>query len=245
MPSHGLEAVIDITFGSLRHGRQRELEYRIAKELLPLICYPSAPLSFSGLLVAGAVSGALTSLVLKPMELVKCQMQVPPGARPSRRAQMGPLAIIQSIHRPHGLPGFWRGQMGTLVRETGGSMAWFGSYEAMPALFRSRSRSRTKSRSAGLLALNQQLAAGVVAGVSYSFLLSPADTIKSCLQTDNLAALASTAAPPRTFRRVGLALWRQHGLSGRYRGCGITVARAVPSSAIIFALYEFLKERFV
>ncbi|KAI9807467.1 MAG: hypothetical protein M1826_004564 [Phylliscum demangeonii] len=59
----------------------------------------------------------------------------------------------------------------------------------------------------------------------------------------DVAALASTAAPPRTFRRVGLALWRQHGLSGLYRGCGITVARAVLSLAIIFALYEFLKER--
>ncbi|KAI9822072.1 MAG: hypothetical protein M1826_000580 [Phylliscum demangeonii] len=220
--------------------------YRIAKELLQSTFYPSAPLPFSGLLVAGAASGALTSLVLTPIELVKCQMQVPPGPLPSPRAQMGPLAIIRSIHRHHGLPGFWRGQMGTLVRETGGSTAWFGSYEAMSAFFRSRSRSRSRSesRSAGPLALHQQLAAGAVAGVSYSFLFFPADTIKSCLQTDDLAAPASTAAPPRTFRRVGLALWRQHGLSGLYRGCGITVARAVPSSAIIFALYESLKERF-
>ncbi|KAI9833553.1 MAG: hypothetical protein M1826_007167 [Phylliscum demangeonii] len=87
LPSHGLEAVKDITFAA-RHGRQRELEYRIAKELLQSTCYPSAPLPFSGLLVAGA--------------------------------------IIQS--------------MGSLVRETGGSTAWFGgSYEAISALFRSRS----------------------------------------------------------------------------------------------------------
>ncbi|KAI9808056.1 MAG: hypothetical protein M1826_004373 [Phylliscum demangeonii] len=190
--------------------------YRTAKELLQSTCYPSAPLPsaplpFSGLLVAGAA----------------CHRA---------RAQIGPLAVIQSMHRHQGLPGFWRGQMGTLVRETGGSTAWFGSYEAMSALFRSRSRS--ESRSAGPLALHQQLAAGAVAGVSYSFLFFPADTIKSCLQTDDLAA------PPRTFRHVGLALWRQHGLSGLPRGCGITVARGVPSSAIIFALYEFLKERF-
>ncbi|KAI9822067.1 MAG: hypothetical protein M1826_000575 [Phylliscum demangeonii] len=140
---HGLEAVKNITFGS------RELEYCIAKELLQSTCYPSAPLPFSGLLVAWAASGALTWLVLKPIEL------------------MGPLAIIQSIHRHHGLSGFWRGQMGTLVRETGGSTAWFGSYKAISALFRSGSRS--KSRFRGALALHQLLASRAVAGVSYSF----------------------------------------------------------------------------
>ncbi|KAI9833219.1 MAG: hypothetical protein M1826_000132 [Phylliscum demangeonii] len=131
VPSHGLEAVKNITFGSVRHGRQRELEYRIAKELLQSICYPSAPLPFTGLLVAGAASGALTWLVLKPIKL------------------MGTLAIIPSIHRHHDLPGFWRGQMGTLVRETGGSTAWFGSSKAISALFRSRSRSRSESRFRG------------------------------------------------------------------------------------------------
>ncbi|KAI9830594.1 MAG: hypothetical protein M1826_004620 [Phylliscum demangeonii] len=130
VPSHGLEAVKNITFGSARRGRQRELEYRIAKELLQSICYPSAPLPFSGLLVAGAASGALTWLVLKPIEL------------------MGPLGIIQSIHCHHGLPGFWRGQKGTLVRETGGSTAWFGSYKAISALFRSGSRSKSRFRGA-------------------------------------------------------------------------------------------------
>jgi ornithine carrier protein len=39
-------------------------------------------------------------------------------------------------------------------------------------------------------------------------------------------------------------LWRQHGLKGLYRGCGITVLRAAPSSAVIFTTYDALIKRF-
>ncbi|KAI9812369.1 MAG: hypothetical protein M1826_002836 [Phylliscum demangeonii] len=90
------------------HGRQRELEYHIAKELLQSTCYPSAPLSLSGLLVAGAASGALIWLVLKPIELVKCQMAGATGPTADATRADGPAG-----HHP----------MGALVRETGGSTA--------------------------------------------------------------------------------------------------------------------------
>lgn len=44
-----------------------------------------------------------------------------------------------------------------------------------------------------------------------------------------------------TFAASGRALWEQQGLKGMYRGCGITVVRAAPSSAFIFAAYEGLR----
>lgn len=225
--------------------------YRIAQCLLQATFVPPAdhnPLPLSALVACGAASGAFTSLLLTPIELVKCQMQVPPssGGLPSS----GPLSIISSIFHHHGILGFWHGQLGTLIRETGGSAAWFGSYEGVSALFRTYDgRSSASSTSVApatvtskeveaTLPIYQQLLAGATAGVSYNFLFFPADTIKSRMQSEGINAGGQIR---QTFWASGKALWQQQGTRGMYRGCGITVARAAPSSAFIFAVYEELK----
>ena len=193
------------------------------------------------LVCAGATSGAVTSLVLTPIELVKCQMQVPAtrsdASDPTRPPR--PTIIVASIYRRHGWLGFWHGQLGTLIRETGGSAAWFGSYEALLRLFRndvdpSRSTPSTP-------AIHHQLLAGAMAGMSYNFICFPADTVKSRMQTQSLT-LARESRP--TFGNVTRTLWRQQGLAAFYRGCGITLLRAAPSSALIFTVYESLNRRF-
>ncbi|KAI9790151.1 MAG: hypothetical protein M1816_005351 [Peltula sp. TS41687] len=212
--------------------------YRIAKNLLQSTIYtPSSPLPLTALVGAGAASGAFTSVILTPIELVKCQMQVPPGASQTRRLPVGPLAIIRSIYNHHGLRGFWHGQLGTLIRETGGSAAWFGSYEAVSLLLRTNSGSESSSQ----LPVYKQLIAGAIAGMSYNFLFFPADTIKSRMQTEEVGLHRESR---RGFGSVAKALWQQQGLRGLYQGCGITLARSAPSSALIFAIYEYLQGRF-
>jgi mitochondrial ornithine carrier protein len=218
--------------------------YRVAKNLLQSTVYSaSEPLPFSGLLISGAASGAFTSVLLTPIELVKCKMQVPSittGAKP------GPLAILATVFRHDGIFGLWRGQMGTLIRETGGSAAWFGSYEGVSALFKKSNKQsqpqthadgKEEEEEEGTLALWQQMLAGAAAGVSYNFIFYPADTIKSRMQTEDLSSLSSNK---RSFWSVGKSVWQQQGLKGLYRGCGITVARSAPSSAFIFSIYEGL-----
>lgn len=166
-------------------------------------------------------------------------MQVPSsttGAKP------GPLTIIATVFRHHGVFGLWRGQMGTLIRETGGSAAWFGSYEAVSAVFRKSSLNSQKQGEDDIpLALWQQMLAGAAAGVSYNFIFYPADTIKSRMQTEDLSSLSGNK---RSFWNVGRSVWQQQGLKGLYRGCGITVARSAPSSAFIFSIYEALSHYF-
>ncbi len=41
----------------------------------------------------------------------------------------GPIAVLASILRTTGIRGLWLGQTGTLIRETGGGAAWFGTKE--------------------------------------------------------------------------------------------------------------------
>jgi mitochondrial ornithine carrier protein len=201
-------------------------------------------LPLSALWFTGAFSGFFTSFVLTPVELVKCKIQVPETATGGRRGSLTPLAVVRSIFRHQGLRGFWHGQTGTLIREAGGSAAWFGTKETTSEFFRNMNIRGAKSEPerrrlrADPLPLWQQAAAGASAGMSYNFLFFPADTIKSRMQT----APIGSSTPTQTFSQEAAALWRQAGIRGFYRGCGITVLRSAPSSAFIFMVYDGLKK---
>lgn len=191
---------------------------------------------FRALLVCGAASGAFTSLALTPIELVKCKMQVPVDDA-SHKSAPGPLQIIRSVFRTQGFLGFWHGQLGTLIRETGGSAAWFGSYEAVKIFFKNYDKTVNDINEVKVW---QQMVGGACAGMAYNFAFYPADTIKSRMQTEETTGTQAK----RSFVTTGKEVWHQQGLRGFYRGCGITVFRAAPSSAIIFSIYEGLRRHF-
>ena len=142
-----------------------------------------------------------------PIELVKCKMQVQmlvsaPAALPSApgaasvRSLPGPLAIIAHTFRTTGLRGFWLGHTGTLIRETGGSAAWFSTKEFVASLLLARhpqpyspssstdaydTQAATRPRD---LASWESALSGACAGASYNLALFPADTVKSTMQTE-------------------------------------------------------------
>jgi ornithine carrier protein len=163
----------------------------------------------------------------------------------------GPFALIGSIVRQHGLRGLWLGHTGTLIRETGGSAAWFTTKEAVATSLASRRAARTSGGAGPDPTLPaapppppltwESAFAGACAGAAYNLALFPADTVKSTVQTAD--ELRPGAPRPSYFGTAG-AIWRAQGLRGLYAGCGITILRSVPSSAMVFALYDGLKERF-
>jgi ornithine carrier protein len=227
--------------------------YNQAQSLLKsshLFLSPSSSdtLSMTGLVAAGAISGAFTSYVLTPIELIKCKLQVqnvglhPTTYTTSKRPPLpalaalhtsakptnpGPLQLIQQVYRTQGIRGFWRGQMGTFLRETGGNAAWFGTYEYISSLLKRDNEICTRDR----------MVSGAFAGMAYNFVLFPADSIKSRMQTE----IVSDLGVQRGFLEVGSEMWRYGGVRVFYRGCLITVLRAAPASAVIFSVYEELK----
>ncbi|KAI0021059.1 amino acid transporter arg-13 [Xylariomycetidae sp. FL0641] len=206
-------------------------------------CTRDRVLPLSALWFTGAFSGAFTSFVLTPIELVKCKVQVPETTKGVTPKAPSVMSVIRDVYRHEGLKGFWHGQMGTFLREAGGCAAWFGSKETTTKMFylmnerNATSQLEKDALATEVLPLWQQAIAGASAGMSYNFLFFPADTIKSRMQT---SAVGGTT-PKRTFWQEGSILWRQHGLRGMYRGCGITVMRSAPSSAFIFIVYDGLK----
>lgn len=232
------------------------VSYQWAQQFMKTGFYPNLPndrLPFGALLVCGGISGIVTSFILTPIELVKCQMQVQslyqahtadtlinhPTNGPRISAKNihtlnlpGPLKLITSIYQREGITGFWRGQTGTLFREAGGSAAWFGCYEYVTEWFRRHYRKDTNTTGEAMLA-------GAVSGVAFNLSLFPADTIKSRIQTQ---AMTNDASSRIGFFQMGKKIYHSGGIKALYRGCGITIGRAAPSSAVIFATYETLKD---
>ncbi|KAK0734021.1 mitochondrial carrier domain-containing protein [Lasiosphaeria miniovina] len=202
-------------------------------------------LPLSAMWLTGAFAGVFTSFILTPIELVKCKIQVPETQSGGvAKASLKPLQVIKDVFRHQGLRGFWHGQLGTLIREAGGCAAWFGSKETATKLLRdtneksARSEAELERMRATPLPLWQQAVAGASAGMACNFLFFPADTIKSRMQTTPIGDPAQN----RSFAKEGAALWKQAGLRGFYRGCGVTVLRSAPSSAFIFMVYDGLKK---
>ncbi|KAF2682664.1 mitochondrial carrier [Lentithecium fluviatile CBS 122367] len=215
--------------------------YRLAGDAVRAagFCQSEQDLPYPAMLGCGMAAGAFTSLFLTPIELVKCKMQVPLRTTGPTIVRPGILGVIGSIYRHQGFMGYWHGQTGTFIRETGGGAAWFGGYEGVKLLFK-KVNQKSGPISDDYLPVYQRMVAGSIAGMAYNFLFYPADTIKSRMQTEDVQRLTGGKS---TFSAVAKALWSQHGLKGMYRGCGITVGRSIPSSAFIFTVYEELKKR--
>ncbi|RXK40936.1 mitochondrial ornithine carrier protein [Tremella mesenterica] len=170
--------------------------------------------------------------------------------RPGLPPLEGPFQLIRSTIRQHGLRGLWLGQIGTLFRETGGSSAWFTAYNLSSAYFLAQRQKKMDSLpNAGRdvprltkadLATWELMFSGALAGMSYNIVLFPADSVKSAMQT---RAELNPNLPREGFWTTAGRIWSKRGLRGMYAGCGLTVARAAPSSALIFLIYESLSSR--
>lgn len=229
-------------------------------------------LSLPQLAIAAAGAGAVTSYVLTPVELIKCRMQVQmvsveadilakmaaqsssatstvnitSALNAARRSLPGPVALFAETIRQQGIRGLWLGQTGTLLRETGGGVAWFLAFESTCRWFLSRQQSSnlslTKKTTKDDLSSWQLMLAGAMAGVSYNVVLFPADCVKSTIQTElELRPKGSAAGPPLSFLSTFKNIYKTRGISGLYAGCGITCLRSGPSSALIFLLYSRLE----
>lgn len=170
------------------------------------------------------------------------------------RRPPGPLAIVRSTVETHGVRGLWLGHTGTLLRETGGTAAWFTVKEWVANLLRNRRLGslRQADGQSNVRALDDLLpwesaVSGAIAGAACVLALYPADTVKSAMQTEEelrshgpSTPKAATKPLAASFRRTLTRMYHLHGLRGLYAGCGMTVARAIPSSGIVFVVYDGL-----
>jgi len=233
----------------------------------------SQHLSISQLALAGAGAGAITSFLLTPIELVKCKMQVQmlvanaPGAIPIIPGSLpaaitaaaigtltphstpgklpGPISVLISTIKTTGFRGLWLGHTGTLIRESGGGAAWFACKEFVASLLIAR-RARLSGTSISKrdLVAWESAVSGGCAGAAFNISFFPADSVKSTMQTEQELRPRGKGVKQPTFIGTFKAMYKAQGIRGLYAGMGVTAARSIPSSAIIFLIYDGLNQRY-
>ncbi|KAF8626959.1 hypothetical protein AX15_004614 [Amanita polypyramis BW_CC] len=210
-----------------------------------------------------AVNGLEPSPTASPAQSFTSDAHVSPSPRGSpvlgMRKPEGPWTILSSVARSHGIRGLWLGHTGTMLRETGGSSIWFSIKEWIAAWLREQrlrydiSSGVPEKGNGDLLPWESALAGALAGGVS-TLVLYPVDTVKSAVQTEDEFRIRPSSSQPSpatvtivrpdkaadTFLTVTKRMYAANGIRGFYAGCGMTIARAVPGSAVVFVVYDGL-----
>ncbi|CDJ26288.1 hypothetical protein CFC21_040698 [Triticum aestivum] len=200
--------------------------YAILSRSLDRRMSTSEPPSYTSVALAGVGTGALQTLILSPVELVKIRLQLEAAGR----KRQGPVDMARDIMRREGLRGIYRGLTVTALRDAPSHGVYFWTYEY------ARERLHPGCRRTGQESLATMLVSGGLAGVASWVCCYPLDVVKSRLQ-----AQTQTHPPSPRYRGVVDCFRksvREEGLPVLWRGLGTAVARAFVVNGAIFSAYE-------
>ncbi|KAK8618859.1 hypothetical protein V6N13_132837 [Hibiscus sabdariffa] len=189
------------------------------------------PPSYKCVALGGVGTGALQSIMLAPVELVKIRLQLQNTSVPRSQsvvAQTGPISVAKTILKTEGLRGLYRGFTITALRDAPSHGFYFWTYEYM------REQLHPGCRKSGQETLRTMLIAGGLAGVASWVCCYPLDVVKTRLQ-------AQSPASPQKYNGIIDCLQKsvkQEGYSVLWRGLGTAVARAFVVNGAIFSAYE-------
>ncbi|SCZ94635.1 BZ3500_MvSof-1268-A1-R1_Chr12-3g04012 [Microbotryum saponariae] len=178
-------------------------------------------------LFAGAAAGAVEGAITYPFEFLKTEAQF--AQKLNDRSKASIIGIAKNTYARHGIRGFYSG-VGALV--AGNSLkagVRFFSYDKFKKMLVDREGKLSGSRS---------LLAGLGAGMCEAvFAVTPSETIKTKLIDDQ-----KRAQPRYTGLIQGtMAIVREEGIGGIYRGLGPVAARQGANSAVRFTSFSTLK----
>lgn len=178
-------------------------------------------------IICGSFAGLSQSIVICPMEHLKCRLQVASGSSYS-----GPLHVMSDILATNGIRGLYRGWYSTLWREVPGFAFYFGFYDYMKNRINARLRKYDPNHDHHWM--TSAVAGGISGSISW-FLIYPMDIIKTKIQT---APLNSTDPKESKIWHVAREIVRRNGWRSLFDGVGVALLRAFPVNAIIFPVYE-------
>lgn len=88
-------------------------------------------ITFSQMLFSSMGAGATISILLTPVELLKCRLQVE-QSQPKSVKKTTSLGVIQNVLKTDGFRGLFRGLSLTLLREVPGTSIWMIVYNWLP-----------------------------------------------------------------------------------------------------------------
>ncbi|OMO54098.1 Endoplasmic reticulum-adenine nucleotide transporter [Corchorus capsularis] len=188
------------------------------------------PPSYKGVALGGVGTGALGSILLSPVELVKIRLQLQNTSYttlPSPAAHTGPVNLARNILKTEGLRGLYRGFTITALRDAPSHGFYFWTYEYM------REQLHPGCRKSGQESLRTMLVAGGLAGVASWVCCYPLDVVKTRLQAQSPSSPKYSGIIDCLQKSV-----KQDGFGVLWRGLGTAVARAFVVNGAIFSAYE-------
>lgn len=184
----------------------------------------------------GSVAGAVGATVVYPIDLVKTRMQNQRSSIPGQVRYSNSIDCARKVFRNEGVLGFYRG--------LGPQLVGVAPEKAIKLTMNDLVRSWAAD-SEGKVALPYEILAGCTAGGSQVIFTNPLEIVKIRLQVQGEiqskasgAALESTAQIPRLG---AIAIVRNLGLFGLYKGAAACLLRDIPFSGIYFTAYSHLK----
>lgn len=174
--------------------------------------------------LCGAIAGAVNSLVVCPVELVRNRLIV--SAVNKSNIYTGPLDCLRKVIRNDGVTGLYRGWIPTVLRDGPGLAAWFVGFEAAKKTL-PKFTSLKENDSLTLLI------SGSCGGIAFWTVALPMDAIKSIIQTSY-----GNENNSRVFIKKIIDNGVIKVIRDLYRGYPVAIARGIPASAIVFLVNQ-------
>lgn len=191
------------------------------------------PPSYGSVALSGFGTGALQSLILSPVELVKIRLQLQMiGDNGRQHGRLGPVSMAKEIKKKEGIRGLYRGLSITVLRDAPAHGVYFWTYEY------AREQLHPGCRKTGQESLGTMLIAGGLAGVASWICCYPLDVVKSRLQAQSKPRAGQL--PPKYLGIVDCIRKsvEEEGVAVLFRGLGTAVTRAFVVNGAIFSAYE-------
>ncbi|RJE26801.1 carrier protein [Aspergillus sclerotialis] len=179
--------------------------------------------------IAGIMAGTTVSFIATPVEHIKARLQIQYAADKSSRLYSGPIDCLVKLLRTHGIAGVYRGLFATVLFRSF-FFFWWSSYDILTRVM----KERTNLSNPAINFWAGGLSAQVFWVTSY-----PSDVVKSRLMTDPMGgALGDGERKFRRWKDAAVAVGRERGWRGYWRGFLPCFLRAFPANAMALVAFE-------
>nr|XP_018999580.1 solute carrier family 25 (mitochondrial aspartate/glutamate transporter), member 12/13 [Kwoniella mangroviensis CBS 8507]OCF63041.1 solute carrier family 25 (mitochondrial aspartate/glutamate transporter), member 12/13 [Kwoniella mangroviensis CBS 8507] len=182
---------------------------------------------------AGGMAGGCQVAVTNPLEITKIRLQM---AGEITRAEGGGAVPRGALHivKQLGLVGLYKGAIACFWRDIPFSMIYFTAYAHLKKdLFHEGRRGK-------VLSFGELLTAAGIAGMPAAYLTTPADVVKTRLQSQARAGQTVYKGVVDGFTKI----LQEEGVRALYKGGLARVIRSSPQFAVTLAMYEVLSKTF-
>jgi len=177
----------------------------------------------------GAVAGGIGATAVYPIDLVKTRMQNQRVVDPALKLYNNSWDCFKKVLRNEGFVGLYRG--------LGPQIIGVAPEKAIKLTVNDLLRGLFEDKSKGEIYFPLEVLAGGGAGASQVLFTNPLEIVKIRLQ------VAGEVGKGHTGPKVGaMAIIRELGFAGLYKGAGACLLRDIPFSAIYFPTYAKMKD---